>query len=414
MVGIGFHGDAVPHQKSSSVYIFSWNALATATSERVLFSSIQKEFLCQCGCHGRCTLDGMLDVFRWCISILVSGHQPTCRHDMTAWEKSDTARAVISGKLPFSGLLMQIRGDWAFFKETFGFPSWSGKHRICWKCRADRDNYKDFSAGALWRRQRISPEEFFAEQLSQGVSPSPIFNSPGFQLSWVCIDMLHALDLGVSQKILGNVFEEARHRICAGGNIKNKTEDLWRQMQGYHKVAKPTSQLDGLTPEMVRQNKKGPKLRSKGGECRGLIAFGFQLAVRMQEADDCEFTRTILRMMSCLLSFYQMVDLEVYPQADAARQTRKCCLFYKSLSDEAISDYGTDTKRWTLSPKFHLWVELAEYQGRELGSPRLCWAYRDECFVGWASQLATSRGGANRCASSAQSLIDKYRAWVGS
>ena len=53
MIGLGFHGDGVPHQRNKSVYVFSWNPINSPTSERVLFASVQREFLCQCGCKGR-------------------------------------------------------------------------------------------------------------------------------------------------------------------------------------------------------------------------------------------------------------------------------------------------------------------------------------------------------------------------
>ena len=104
----------------------------------------------------------------------------------------------------------------------------------------------------------------------------------------------------------------------------------------------------------------------------------------------------------------------VYPRDDAATAARTACILYKALSDEAKAHHGEDTRLWALSPKLHMWLELAEFQGRELGSPRLSWAYRDESFVGWASKLACSRGGARECASSALRLIEKYRIWIGS
>ena len=49
---------------------------------------------------------------------------------------------------------------------------------------------------------------FFAAQRNQGIPRSPLFSCPGFSLSMVVIDMLHACDLGVSQIALGNLFCE--------------------------------------------------------------------------------------------------------------------------------------------------------------------------------------------------------------
>ena len=117
-------------------------------------------------------------------------------------------------------------------------------------------------------------------------------------------------------------------------------------------------------------------------------------------------------MSSCLLTYYQMLDNADFAQAEVAQSCRECCILYKSLRDEARHDHGEDTKLWSLSPKFHLWIESSEYQTQDLGSPRYYWCYKDEDFVGWAATLAASKGGANSCAHSALRLVQKYRAWV--
>ena len=48
--------------------------------------------------------------------------------------------------------------------------------------------------------------------------PSPLFSCPGFSLEAVFIDILHCMDLGVAQDILGNVFWEAVETLVEGGN----------------------------------------------------------------------------------------------------------------------------------------------------------------------------------------------------
>ena len=352
------------------------------------------------------------------MTILLSGAFPSKRHDNTPWKKTDSSRKGKTGPLGFTGLLMQLRGDWAFFRETFAFPSWASC-RICWRHRACQPqkgdcSYENFSAQAPWRKARIAPAQFFAEQAAQGISCSPIFLCPGFKLGWVCIDVLHCCDLGVSQKIVGNIFWEAQARICEGSTIKARVDNLQGKLKNYYKYAQPTSKLDNLTPDMIKAPGKGPKLRSKAAECKNSVPFAFQLSVQMAEQDPSEHCKTMLRMMSALLSYYQMVDSSEFPQEEVAKACRETCILFKALRDEARKDSGEDTKLWKLSPKFHMWIESSEFQSAELGSPRHYWCYRDEDFVGWASQLANSRGGANTCAHSALRLIQKYRAWVAS
>ena len=415
-IAVGFHGDGVPHQKNQTIIVCSWNCISMPSAERFLFTAIPKRFCCACGCRGRHSLDAISNIFRWCMCILTIGLYPTVRHDRSPWTARDRSRSEKhGGDLGFNGVLMQARGDWAWFRELFGFPSWSS-NRICWRCRADRSvrPFTDFSSTALWRSSRISPTEFFAEQAAQGIPINPLFSCPGFQLSWVCIDMLHCCDLGVSQKILGNLFFEALAVVCGRGSRAKQVEELWKFIGRYYKRALPSSKLDNLTPEMVKQPKKGPKLRCKGGECRGLVAFGLELADMMVEADRCEKHLTMLRMMSALLGFYELVSQGDYPAEVAADLCRECCLHYSGLSAMAVARFGPETKHWTVTPKFHMMQEMAESQSLEIGSPRDFWCYKDEDFVGFISTMAFSRGGACTAKGVTQRLVDRYRSWLDS
>ena len=45
-IPMGFHGDGVPHQVKSSLFVFSWNLLAKPDAERYPFSMVEKEWLC--------------------------------------------------------------------------------------------------------------------------------------------------------------------------------------------------------------------------------------------------------------------------------------------------------------------------------------------------------------------------------
>ena len=63
---LGFHGDGVPYTKSlksASIEVFNWNLLNEFDSERHLFATVPKDITCACGCHGRHTIDAILDIF---------------------------------------------------------------------------------------------------------------------------------------------------------------------------------------------------------------------------------------------------------------------------------------------------------------------------------------------------------------
>ena len=234
-LGIGLHGDGVPCGKKGSAQVFSWNILGSGSVERLLFSVIHKEYCCKCGCRGRCTLDAMLRVFVWSLKFLCAGVNPSMRHDGRPCQKSDKTQSGRAGKtLNAKGLLLEERGDWAWRKELFDFPSWSST-LICWMCQAGEEGvpWSDFSLKAAWRRCRLSPSAFFARQRQMGVTPSPLFEAPGFSISMCVIDHLHALDLGVSQTALGNVFWDAimTFSLFSASNVKAKSAQLFLRIK---------------------------------------------------------------------------------------------------------------------------------------------------------------------------------------
>ena len=96
---------------------------------------------------------------------------------------------------------MQLRGDWTFFKSVFGFAGWAG-NEICWKCKANKGDlpYTDCSGNAEWRKHRYTDASFCAAMAMASVVASVIFSFPGFSMSKVAIDVLHAMDLGATQE----------------------------------------------------------------------------------------------------------------------------------------------------------------------------------------------------------------------
>ena len=74
-------------------------------------------------------------------------------------------------------------------------------------------------------------------QKAAGVQPSVLFNSPGFALLMVCIDVLHALDLGITQDMLGNLFWESLGTLYKEGRTKaDRLNLLWNKMKKFYKL----------------------------------------------------------------------------------------------------------------------------------------------------------------------------------
>eukprot|EP00969_Alexandrium_andersonii_P263134 11631754-Alexandrium_andersonii.AAC.1 len=84
--------------KKRSVEVISWNFLSTPSSERILLGLVEKTFLCDCGCHGRCTYNGILDIMAWSMAHLLLGAPPASRHDGSPWTKDDKYRVQLHAK----------------------------------------------------------------------------------------------------------------------------------------------------------------------------------------------------------------------------------------------------------------------------------------------------------------------------
>ena len=415
---LGCHGDGVPNQAHKTVVCFTWNILADEASDRILFASLGKDYFCTCGCHGRHTFDAIMDVFVWSLNLLFHGFWPSARHDGTLFPMHNRGVSVHrdrplserwrNGKagqpLGCKAVLQQCRGDWMWYKELFGFPSWAS-NQICWLCRASKHNFKDFGKNAVWRKERFSTGEFFGRQRSEGLEPSPLFNAIGFKLAMVMVDVLHCMDLGCSQDILGNIFWEALPLVCKGKNRKDQVDDLWDKIRDYYDEFEPSTKLQALTPEMVKQQKKGPKLRAKGAETRHLVPFGVFLAMEINDARQDAHGLLVVRVATSLFELYSLFHQKPIDAQLIGNTCRQLCLLYSSLHDEAAEEI-----LWKVKPKFHMMIELCEYQVENFGSPEEFWAYRDESFVGFVAEFSRKRGGAANACSSCEAVLNRYAA----
>ena len=371
-IPIGFHMDGVPHQKNRTVEVISWNCCANPMWERFLFGCCEKAYLCGCGCFGRHTIDAILEVYVWSLRVLELGFYPECRRDGSPWRKSDKYRMRLKGELGFSGGLFQIRGDWACYKQIFGFKGWASES-ICWKCWANKSTmpYTDFKKSAKWRKKRHKNLKELIKRLDEeGATVSPLFGVNGMEIGYITIDVLHALDLGATKDAIGNLMWECLGTICKGRSRKDQVGELWKKMKNYYKIYKPPSQIQKLTEEMIKCDKKPPKLRTKGGETRGLVAFALELAVELDEHLDTPWSRTVLGCFNGLMEIYLAISFsnkDEKGQFDSSTLQSGCQKFldmYKSLGGKATKDW-----QWKTKPKFHMVQELCEYMADEIGNP---------------------------------------------
>ena len=111
------------------------------TGRRHLALVLRKAELCQCGCRGWCSFWQLWQFLRWSAEALAAGRHPTTRHDGSPWAASDSVRAVVAGlTFPWRAAFVWLKGDWAEFAYTWGFPSWASAQHPCLLCHCTKAN----------------------------------------------------------------------------------------------------------------------------------------------------------------------------------------------------------------------------------------------------------------------------------
>ena len=223
----------------------------------------------------------------------------------------------------------------------------------------------------------------------------------------IMIDVLHCLDLGVSQSLLGMLFWEFwLSSLSEGSNRAKKTEHLWRLIKQYYAKMQPPTRISALTVEMIKQPSKGPRFRGKGAETRHMVPFSVDLSQMMSEnvGGTSAHYNQLIDLCRHLVAFYMTFGMQPYDVKAASRHARSFCLLYASFN--AKTD---DPLFWRIKPKFHLFIHLAEMQCFESGDPSRFWCYKDEDFVGIIAQYAGARGGKRIPSTTPRNVIDNYR-----
>jgi hypothetical protein len=147
-VPLAFYLDGAQYTKTGAcVLVFAVQNLISGA--RHLCCAVDKRNLCRCGCRGWCSLRPILQMFAWSFRALATGTFPSAREDGSPWPDAEESRASIGGQPLACGVcaVQQVRGDWAEFAHSLGFPSWRHKRYPCLWCACERESM--FSWGQL-------------------------------------------------------------------------------------------------------------------------------------------------------------------------------------------------------------------------------------------------------------------------
>ena len=212
---------------------------------------------------------------------------------------------------------------------------------------------------------------------------SPLMEAPCISNSIFMCDWLHAVDLGIAQDFVGNVFKYAvKQKKVDGSNEDLRAGEIFIQLQAWYKRTGCTEKLNNLKKTMLWKDNKPPKLKAKGAETRGLIPFCEEFCVNNFSTSD-EFENTIIQAAKRLHACYVCAKADEFDVSTLKRESTMFCILYAALEKTSA-----DSISFRVKPKMHLFQEFTQ---NSFGRPTS--TYRDEDFGGTLASIGRSKGG---------------------
>ena len=144
--------DGVPYSINDSVVGIWVQNIATGT--RHLCAVLRKRHMCRCGCKGTCTMWPVMSFLAWSFRSLADANLPYQRHD-GPFGLADATRSANAGKPIPRGAVLFVKGDWAEYSVSLGFPAWNDGLRPCYACNCSGEGLHDATGVSLvatpWR-----------------------------------------------------------------------------------------------------------------------------------------------------------------------------------------------------------------------------------------------------------------------
>ena len=199
------------------------------------------------------------------------------------------------------------------------------------KCGASSSgicSYRNFSKDAPCRATRKTALQFMKEVAKGGKKINPLFDSLGFTVDMVVNGVLRCVDLGVTAEVLGNIMWEYLQQMPRR-KLEIKVQRLWLKLKNWYKIHHAPSKLQALTKDMIKKQKKAPKLKANGVETMYLVPFCLDLAWEMYENTKTEHAQMVFIMTQALMDFYIILMNDLWYQPEAADQCQWCLLYQK-------------------------------------------------------------------------------------
>ena len=401
-VAISMWGDGVPfnNSRSHSLEMLSLAILSSHDhSLRLPLCAFPKHLQA-----GQKTWEAILSVVKWSLESSASGLYPIARHDGASFETTDRIRKRKAGQPLCRAALVQIRGDWSFYKNCFGLPGWNEVRSCCWRCSMTPAKISEVNSQSFWRQPANRKNHWQAVAALDKVSP--VLGFPFFHMDMIQLDWLHIMDIGVTLQWLGSIFAFLLSKLPGRSKDEN-CKLLHQRMKQYYKDFAVDSQIPLLKLSMLYkdQSKKVsfPKLRAKAGEARGLVHFSLLQCQDLLNLSD-PMEAALFHCAQHLDVCYQNLSKQAFETKSLQESAIKFATLYVSLN-QAFQRNGQNF--FKVTPKLHLFLEMTL---DPCAPPSTGWTYRDEDWGGKMAELAKRRGGKLSCLAVGQALFHKFAA----
>ena len=205
----------------------------------------------------------------------------------------------------------------------------------------------------------------------------PLFAVVGFTIECLALDVMHVLDLGVTQYLVGSVLwaliagnfaksEMATAELRRLENIKHLRRRMWAFYNANVRTRGEQSAIGRLTFKML-SSQTCPRLKAKAAESRNLLPLCLQL---VQEGHDLGASgNCLVEATKALCAFYDTMWAEPRQMSAGGldklqKQMTRFLLFWKNWGGHMVYKHHC---------AWHM-VERAAF----LGNPRFYWTYADE------------------------------------
>ena len=134
--------DGVPFlKKDSMIGFFVYNLVS---GRRHLAAVLRKSYICKCGCKGWCSIFPIMEMLHWSFGACAAGTWPRQHPSGRDWVDAEGGRKANGGlNLGYRAAVVYIKGDWAEYAHTLGFPTWASALCPCLLCWCNRENMYD-------------------------------------------------------------------------------------------------------------------------------------------------------------------------------------------------------------------------------------------------------------------------------